>query len=82
MFQPKELEIYRYYLEDLISISEGARLKGVNESSLRKAIKTKRLKIAKKVGTTHLCSRREVLEMTIVGHRPKKVRDTFCQEDR
>lgn len=72
MFDNEQIETYRLYLEDLVSVTEAARLRGINESSVRKAIKTKRLKIAKKVGASHLVSKTEVMGMAVIGHRPRK----------
>lgn len=53
---------------DLISVSEAARLKGVNESSVRKAIRTRRL-LGHKVGPVHLVSRRQVEAWVLTGKR-------------
>ncbi len=67
--------------DDIISVTEAAALKGLNESSIRKAIRTKRLALHKKIGSAHLVSREEVLALPVVGHRPKKDRDISCQKD-
>lgn len=69
----RKRERLRAVMEDLINISEAARLKGVNESSVRKAVKSGRL-IGRKVGPVHLVSRREVMDWEIIGHRPKRKR--------
>lgn len=59
---------------DLISVSEAARLKGVNESSVRKAIRTQRLR-GHKVGPVHLVSRTQVEAWVLTGQRKAP-----CQE--
>jgi excisionase family DNA binding protein len=55
-------------VEDLISVSEAARIKGINESSVRKAIRSNRLR-GKKVGPVHLVSRRQVEAWELTGKR-------------
>lgn len=67
-------------MDDLITVSEAARLKGVNESSVRKAIKSGRL-AGRKVGPVHLVSRQEVRAWEIIGHRPKRKRRETVVDD-
>ncbi len=71
--EQREREQRAAVLADLISVAEAARLIGVNESSIRKAIKSGRL-TARKIGPVHLVSRTEVAGYAVVGHRPRKVR--------
>ncbi len=71
--EQREREHRAAVMEDLMSVAEAARLAGINESSIRKAIKAGRL-TARKIGAVHLVSRAEVERYEVVGHRPRKKR--------
>ena len=68
----REQERLMEVLANLLTVAEAARLKGLNESSIRKAIKAGRL-TARKIGPVHLVSREEIERYQVVGHRPRKI---------